>query len=318
MKTILLLVFSVFVVAQSISQTCYTISNRTNGNGNPATCGSPNCSGNAKTGHIDVSFGASCPGIIPSLVLVSVTSGALPSPFCFDPGNCISAGTVRYCFRGNNLPASGSMVLRLTQGASVWNCSYNVSGGGGTVLPIQLSFFDTKLEKGSVHINWQTEQEHSNEKFEIERSGGYNEAFTVIAAIPGQGNSTTPVNYSYTDAAPLKGLNFYRLKQTDADGRFSYSIVKRIDNRISNLSIKQVFPNPARQKVTIQLTVDKPSQLTAKIVNTSGQQVFLEHKTFISGEQLWQMNLHRLTAGIYELFITDQKGDVLAERLVVQ
>lgn len=310
------LILSFFVLGDLASQTCYSISNRTNGNGNSGTCGSPTCSGNSKTGHIDVSFGASCPGVIPSLQLISVTSGPLPNPFCFDPGNCISAGTVRYCFRGTNLPASGFMVIRFTQGATVWNCNYDVNGGSGTVLPVQLSYFDSKLQNGKVLIKWRTEQELNNEKFEIERSD--DKTFTVIGTIRGQGNSSLPVDYEYTDASPLQGVSFYRLKQIDIDGKSSYSTIRKVDNRIDGIQIKQLFPNPANETVTIQLTTNKPVQLHARILNSSGQLLISESKRLQSGDQIWPINLHRLSTGVYEIIITNNEGDVLSERLIKQ
>lgn len=307
-----------FLFIQKIDgQTCYTISGRTNGNGNPGTCGSPGCSGNGKTGHLDIGFGASCPGTIPTLQLISVTSGPLPSPFCFDPGSCLSPGTVRYCFRGSNLPNAGSMVLRFTQGATISNCSYSVNGGAGVVLPIQLSYFDTKLQDGMVLIKWRTEQEIDNEKFEMERSAD-NKTFTVIGSVRGQGTSYSPVNYDFKDVFPLKGISYYRLKQIDIDGRSSYSFIKRVDNRINGIEIGQLFPNPANETVTIHLMTKKSIQLHARIINSSGQQVLSEHKKLLQGEHNWQINLHLLAAGMYEIIITTDDGDILSEKLIKQ
>ena len=305
----------VFCALHLSAQTCYTISNRTNGNGNPGTCGSPSCSGNTKTGHIDVSFGASCPGIIPSLQLISVTSGSLPNPFCFDPGNCISAGTVRYCFRGNNLPSSGFMTLRLTQGASVWNCSYGVNGGLGTVLPVRLSYFDTKLQDGNVHVKWRTEQELNNERFEIERSND-NKTFTSIGNVRGRGTSYFPVDYAFDDVSPLKGVSFYRLHQIDIDEKSSYSVVKRVDNRIEGIQLKQLFPNPANEKITMQLIANKLTKVHVVIINSLGQQVISEDKRLSIGEQNWTINLERIKAGVYELILTTDMGGIISEKFI--
>ena len=299
------------------AQTCFTISNRTNGNGNPGTCGSPNCSGNAKTGHIDVSFGASCPASPPTMQLIAVTSGPLPTPFCFDPGNCISPGTVRYCFRGTNLPSSGFMTIRLTQGASNWSCTYDVNGGGGTILPVQLTNFETKLQQGNVLVLWRTEQEFNSEKFEIERSSD-NKIFTSIGSVRAQGVSNSAVNYEYRDAAPLKGVSFYRLKQIDTDNRFSYSLVKRVDNRINGIQIKQVFPNPATDKINLQLIINIPQIISVKIFNSSGKQVIGEQRKLQAGEQNWQLDVSRLPAGIYEIIIGSESGAKISERLIIQ
>ena len=311
------LVLTFFPFHQLSAQTCYTISNRTNGNGNSGTCGSPACSGNSKTGHIDVSFGASCPGIIPSLQLISVTSGALPNPFCFDPGNCISAGTVRYCFRGSNLPSSGFMTIRLTQGALAYNCSYSVNGGSGTILPIKLSSFDTKLQNNTVLVKWTTEEELDNERFEIERSDA-GKIFSVIGTVRSLGNSMLPVNYEYKDESPLKGISFYRLKQIDIDGHSSYSSIKRVDNRISGIQIRQVFPNPVNDKANLQIVADKAMMVYVRVYNNEGKQVIIEQRALHAGEQNWQLNTSRLAAGIYEIIIISENGNEISERLIKQ
>jgi hypothetical protein len=314
--TVTLLPLLLFLT-QPFSQTCYTISNRTNGNGNPATCGSPACSGNAKTGHIDVSFGAVCPAIIPTLQLVSVTSGALPNPFCFDPGNCISAGTVRYCFRGSNLPSSGFMTLRFTQGAAVWSCSYTVNGGVGTVLPVQLSHFEAVLRHDQVLLEWRTEQEFNNDHFDVERSNG-DGTFHSIGTVAGQGNSYSPVDYHFTDAAPLRGINLYRLRQTDIDGRTAYSAVRKIDNRIMGVQIRQLFPNPGQEEVTLGIVTDSPALLYARIYSIAGKEVFHAQKRMTGGEEFWLLHYARLSPGLYQLVVTSDKGGMLAEKMLVR
>ena len=316
MKTIFL-VFFLALYQQVFTQTCFTISNRTNGNGNPGTCGSPNCSGAAKTGHIDVSFGASCPGVIPALVLTAVTSGSLPNPFCFDPGNCISPGTVRYCFRGNNLPSSGFMTLNFTQGASVWSCMYDVTGGAGTVLPIKLISFDAKLQDDKAIIKWTTAEERNNEKFEIERAGE-DKSFTVVGTVTSLGNSSSPVSYEFTDVSPLRGLSFYRLKQIDIDNRSGYSLVRRVDNRIKGIQIKQLFPNPVADNATLQIISDKTQSADIKIYDRSGKLVITEQKVLHPGDQNWQLNTSRLAPGIYEIIIISKEGNEISERMVKQ
>ncbi len=243
MKTLLLAIFCCFSL-QNFSQTCYTLGPRNNGNGQSASCGSPNCSGNAKTGHFDVVF-SSLPSPLPTMQLISVSTPPIPSPFCFDPGSLQSGTTVRYCFRGSNLPNSGTMVIRFTQGATSWSCSYNTDGSGGTILPVRLIGFDAKIQSGSVLLKWSTASEENNDRFVIERSDE-SQQFQAIGTVSGVGNSTTTQYYSYTDRAPLKGINFYRLRQVDADDKFSFSQVKRVDNRLTGLHIDPPQGNEPR------------------------------------------------------------------------
>jgi hypothetical protein len=90
-------------------------------------------------------------------------------------------------------------------------------------LPIELVSFDAgKNEEQRVTLTWVTASEINNNFFTIERSkNGFD--FVPILNIPGAGNSTSTLHYSIEDENPLEGDNYYRLKQTDYDGAFTYS-----------------------------------------------------------------------------------------------
>ena len=299
------------------AQTCYTISNRTNGNGLPGTCGSPNCSGNAKTGHLDVDFSPACPGIIPTLQLISVSSGPLPSPFCFDPGNCVSPGTVRYCFRGSNLPNTGFMVLRLTQGASVWECNYSVNGGAGTVLPVTFSKFVVKSVQDGKLLQWRTEMEINNKEFVIERSNDL-QNYIAISTIDGQGNSSIPTDYEYLDRTPLQGPNYYRIKQVDFDSKYSYSVIRRADNMIEGVQVNSVFPNPVHNQVTLEIFSERSVQTIIAVYNSLGAEVQRESKKLSRGMQNVSLDLSNLPAGLYKIILNIENSGMLVKRILLQ
>lgn len=112
-----------------------------------------------------------------------------------------------------------------------------------TTLPIELRYFEASLENQAVQLRWMTDTEQDNAYFEIERSSDalYWES---IAELDGAGNSTSPISYAYTDAYAPYGWLYYRLKQTDFDGSFSYSntqVLKRAEK-----AGVQLYPNPSR------------------------------------------------------------------------
>jgi len=114
--------------------------------------------------------------------------------------------------------------------------------GGGNPLPVELISFRATLNKQKVDLNWTTETEINNDYFVVERSAD-NESFTAIGQVDGYGNSSQRHNYDYEDLKPLKGISYYRLKQTDYDGHVEYlpTVV------INNTARKEltVYPNPA-------------------------------------------------------------------------
>ncbi len=96
-----------------------------------------------------------------------------------------------------------------------------VDGGGSAVLPIELTVFTAYKNNNSIEIYWQTATELNNHYFNIERS--YNAVdFEIIATITGAGNSSVAIDYYFTDNT-ANGNVYYRLKQTDYNGDFSYS-----------------------------------------------------------------------------------------------
>ena len=115
--------------------------------------------------------------------------------------------------------------------------------GGGNPLPIELSSFSATLKNKNVDIKWTTQSELNNDFFTVERSSD-NETYAAIGTIDGAGNSTQVHHYSYTDNNPMKGLSYYRLRQTDFDGQSQHNMPTVINNMGSSLFT--IYPNPAK------------------------------------------------------------------------
>jgi len=121
---------------------------------------------------------------------------------------------------------------------------YNwVAGLSGSPLPITLvSFKVSDSDDNSVNLIWATASERNFDKFVIERSGD-GLVFESIGEVKGVGTSSTLQNYSFADANPLSGTNYYRLKSVDLDNSFAYS--KTIFTSIEGARTFSVYPNPS-------------------------------------------------------------------------
>ncbi len=168
------------------------------------------------------------------------------------------------------------------------------------VFPIRLSNFSAKYDSynDGVDINWSTATETNNSLFTIERTAD-GETYSQIATVKGAGNSLEVKNYSTFDTSPYDGTNYYRLKQTDFDGHFTYSNMVSVDVVITN-KIK-VFPNPAGS----YLSVSYYSQLegvsgTIKIYDNTGREItaFSTISKDI-GENTDKFDISRLAPGMY-------------------
>ena len=116
-------------------------------------------------------------------------------------------------------------------GTGIWNdltggiCgTINEFQGSGTqtVLPVELTFFTGKLEEHNIVLKWQTATETNNDKFEIEVSqDGQN--FEKIGEVSGKGTTLEIQDYQSIIEGLNQGIHYFRLKQIDFDGQFSYS-----------------------------------------------------------------------------------------------
>lgn len=147
-----------------------------------------------------------------------------------------------------------------------------------TMLPVQLmEFRGLYSDKGNL-LEWVTSSEINNDFFEIERSAdGY--SFTALGKVKGAGNSSQLNYYKWTDKTSENNVSYYRLKQVDYDGQFSYSdIIKIVHfNQISPIKLN---PNPASD--FLFLSTDNRLQ-SIKIYDTFGilQDSFNEVPEFI-------------------------------------
>jgi hypothetical protein len=99
---------------------------------------------------------------------------------------------------------------------------------GTIVLPIELTQFSATPADEDVELKWTTASEHENDFYTIERSTGSG-LWENISIVNSLGNSHTYTHYTILDSSPLPGLSYYRLKQTDKNGSYSYSEVVYVD-----------------------------------------------------------------------------------------
>jgi hypothetical protein len=117
-------------------------------------------------------------------------------------------------------------------------------------LPVELLDFTAKRAGNTAQLNWSTASEQNNDYFSVERSSdGRN--FAAFDAVRGAGTTTTLQRYEYTDATPLPGLNYYRLKQVDFDGRFKYGPIRSV--AVGRRGELGAAPSPATDRLVITL-----------------------------------------------------------------
>jgi hypothetical protein len=201
---------------------------------------------------------------------------------------------------------------------SVGGCPFSVYGGDAmspdfgvdvvpAPLPIKLLSFTGKCLKNSTLLNWSTASEINNDYFIIERSSDATN-WQFVMKVPGHGNSNTILNYSAKDDKPLSGTTYYRLKQTDYNGKFDY--FGPISINCNNLPEKQniaFFPNPFTSELMVDIYNISFTNAVIKIYDMLGEKVYeLSLKGNDSDTQNLSLDLQNLKAGIYSVeFSTD-------------
>ena len=166
--------------------------------------------------------------------------------------------------------------------------------------PLTLLSFSAKAVNDKVLLNWQTTDEDNTSHAEVER-GTDGDNFEMIGKVPTTGNDKNGKNnYSLNDNNPAAGMNFYRLKMVDKDGKFTYSKIEKV-NMVKMNAVK-VFPNPATNIVTLQ-GVGKYSRV--RISSLQGSE--LMSKSF-EGDEL-KLNISNLPAGVYLLQLGKETFD---------
>ncbi|HEX8517748.1 MAG TPA: T9SS type A sorting domain-containing protein [Bacteroidia bacterium] len=171
-------------------------------------------------------------------------------------------------------------------------------------LPIELLSFEAEYRKATrdVELSWLTATEINNDYFTIEKSqDGIN--FEFLTTVKGAGNSTQLLSYRSTDPNPYPGVSYYRLKQTDYDGKYEYSKVESVE--ISLISDLMVKPNPATDMIGLTFESENPGNMVINIYDATGKVVYSDKRLVLEGTNNTTIQLDGMNNGLYYIVITN-------------
>jgi hypothetical protein len=172
-------------------------------------------------------------------------------------------------------------------------------------LPVSWLYFNGRNTEAGTELNWATATEKNTEAFIIERSENCKE-FTAIGSVKASGNSTQEATYKFLDKATPAAKTYYRLKQTDLDGAFTYSKIIAVakNNRLEKLAAS-VYPNPFSEIINLKLATPQTIKHLS-LTTIEGKEVYSKNVT--SPDDLTITNLPVLPAGIYLLNVTGEEN----------
>ncbi|HZG24069.1 MAG TPA: T9SS type A sorting domain-containing protein [Chitinophagaceae bacterium] len=203
-------------------------------------------------------------------------------------------------------------VLTDTIGINVyqWMLRY---GRVETALPLEWRSFNVYEAGKNIEIEWSTSREVNVKNFIVEKSPNGSLWTALTSVLPAAVNDPVK-SYRFTDTKPVGGIHFYRIKQVDLDGKFTYSAVKRIAINQPNTASAKVYPNPFHNEFTLSLPAGvENNTIHVRLVDSHGAIVRSENYSSQPGNStLTIKNLQGLSKGIYFISIENAKGSVLA------
>lgn len=238
--------------------------------------------------------------------VLSYAAGNVTDSITNRPSGC----TYQWTLDGNNVAGTsissydnslpGQVCLTIT-----YPNSTTVSCLGGAITPVKLTSFNGKIQDSKAILSWTTANEINNKGFAIERSFDGN-SFSQIGFVNADNSATTQHNYSYADVFTNK-VTWYRLKQVDNNGKYSYSNSIRLIASTNGSTL--VYPNPTRDFVKIE--GDKIS--TVSISNILGKVVL---KQDFSNVNTATLNISSLSQGVYLVSVKNATTNSLIKLIV--
>jgi len=197
--------------------------------------------------------------------------------------------------------SAGSITVNTVPSADFGSGGFFTFGDNNGVnpLPVSLLSFSAQYQDNHVNLNWGTASEQNNDYFGVERSTDAAN-WTNIGQVEGHG--TTNITNNYSDIDNLAGIVpsgniYYRLKQVDFNGDFTYSMVRSVT--INNpVPVVSTYPNPANSILNVNWTSNSDNNVVLKLMNSSGVNVY-EQNVSGKGVMQKQIDMSALPTGLY-------------------
>jgi hypothetical protein len=178
-------------------------------------------------------------------------------------------------------------------------------------LPLIWSDFSAVAQESGISLSWKTEQEEQVSKFELEFSTD-GTRFEKFHTIPAKNQAFN--QYQALHIPDAVGKLFYRIKQIDIDGRFTYSPVKVVN--FAGRSVVKIYPNPLTEKLIIQIAGGLEKSSVISVFDISGKE--LTRVKIESGQNQFTINSSGWSSGMYWLKIFGSDGRIVHQEKLIK
>lgn len=186
-------------------------------------------------------------------------------------------------------------------------------------LPIELVDFDARPVDRGIQVTWSTATETDNSLFTIQR-GLPSGAFDDVGFMDGAGNSNIQLYYEFIDRYPKSGINYYRLKQTDINGTFSYSNIKAVSFTPAEQPWLRLTQNPVAygDVFDIQYSSAQDESIQLVIMDMTGR--IYEKKSMVmkSSDSAIQLHTAQLSKGLFIIRARSEFGNTATLKVLIE
>lgn len=175
-------------------------------------------------------------------------------------------------------------------------------------LPIVLTSFISLEKEGFIQLNWATASEENSSYFEVQSSSD-GKSFKMIGRKEAAGNSNIIINYSFNDISPIEGIIYYRLKQVDYDGKFTYSNIISANSSTNEFSFNKVYFNESTLYMTLNNTQTSNSKVD--IIDISGRIIKTYNLQLHKGQSNFKLFIGDALKGVYFVRVENETTSVL-------
>jgi len=216
---------------------------------------------------------------------------------------------LRFVFVSDNDPSS--FADELDDGFYIDNVKVIKSTVALITLPVHfISFTGAALPDKTIRLDWNAVMNDQHDYFEIEKSANG----STFASI-GKGPSSAP--FWKIDANPYIGTNYYRVKQVDKDGVITYSNTIKINYDPSKFTVA-IYPNPAREDVTLRFNTEKTERVTIRVTDLSGKTMYSKQMTVGGSIYETKINIQTWAPQTYIVKITNSENAPISVQKIVK
>lgn len=178
-------------------------------------------------------------------------------------------------------------------------------------LPIELLFFHAeRVSKIQVNLDWATASEINNQGFDVERMLDTETEFTKIGWVDGHGTTTSTNSYYLLDPNPHQGVSYYRLKQLDFDGTFSYSPMRAVEGYQNDGGTILVYPVPVKNSLIVDFSnwTESNTDVVLEVIDVYGRTLFSKNAVIQQNTLITIHEVKDLLPGTYFLRATSTAG----------